>query len=97
MSSVKYGGVSSNSATVEATKFAGPYKSHEKPSSQFLGLIVMSHSLGEVWIRIQDISVVLPLFYVSLENHVYLSRGVQVIDAAWRIAMKIVAGVGDLV
>jgi hypothetical protein len=48
MSSVKYGGVSSNSATVEATKFAGPYKSHEKPSSQFLGLIVMSHSLGEV-------------------------------------------------
>jgi hypothetical protein len=25
---VKYGGVSSNSATVEATKFAGPHKSH---------------------------------------------------------------------
>jgi hypothetical protein len=26
----------------------------EKPSGTFLGLIVMSHWLGEVWIRIQD-------------------------------------------
>jgi hypothetical protein len=32
-----------------------------------------------------------------LENHVCLSRGVQVAGAAWRAAMKIVAGVGDLV
>jgi hypothetical protein len=32
-----------------------------------------------------------------LENHVYLSRGVQVADAAWHSTMRIVAGVGDLV
>jgi hypothetical protein len=32
----------------------------EKPSGQFLGLIVMSHWLGEVWNRIRDSSVVLP-------------------------------------
>jgi hypothetical protein len=44
----------------------------EQPSSQFLGLILMSHWLGEVWIWIWDISVVLPLFFVSLENHVLL-------------------------
>jgi hypothetical protein len=37
----------------------------------------------------------LSLFH--LENHVCLSRGVQVAGAAWRAAMKIVAGVGDLV
>jgi hypothetical protein len=33
----------------------------EKLSGQFLGLIMMSHWLGEVWIRIQDILVVWPL------------------------------------
>jgi hypothetical protein len=32
-----------------------------------------------------------------LENRVCLSRGVQVAGAAWRTAMRIVAGVGDLV
>jgi hypothetical protein len=32
-----------------------------------------------------------------LENRVCLSRGVQVAGAAWRAAMRIVAGVGDLV
>jgi hypothetical protein len=32
-----------------------------------------------------------------LENHVCLSRGVQVAGAAWRVAMRTVAGVGDLV
>jgi hypothetical protein len=32
-----------------------------------------------------------------LENHVCLSRGVQVAGAAWRKATRIVAGVGDLV
>jgi hypothetical protein len=37
----------------------------------------------------------LPLFY--LENHVCLSRGVQVASAAWRAAVRIVVGVGDLV
>jgi hypothetical protein len=32
-----------------------------------------------------------------LENHVCLSRGVQVAGTAWCAAMRIVAGVGDLV
>ncbi len=35
----------------------------EKPSGQFLGLIVMSHWLGEVWIQIRD-SFVLFFFYL---------------------------------
>jgi hypothetical protein len=37
------------------------YKNFEKPSGQFLSLIVMSHWLSDVWIQIQDISFVLPL------------------------------------
>jgi hypothetical protein len=37
----------------------------------------------------------LPLF--RSENHVCLSRGVQVAGAAWRAATRTVAGVGDLV
>jgi hypothetical protein len=41
--------------------------------------------------------VVLPLFFVSLENRVCLSRGVQVVGATWRAATSIVAGLGDLV
>jgi hypothetical protein len=32
-----------------------------------------------------------------VENHVCLSHGVQVLGAAWRTAMSIVAGVGDIV
>jgi hypothetical protein len=32
-----------------------------------------------------------------VENHVCLSRGVQVTGAAWWVVMKIMAGVGDLV
>jgi hypothetical protein len=36
-----------------------------------------------------------PLFH--LENRVCLSHGVQVAGAAWHAAMRIVAGVGDLV
>jgi hypothetical protein len=32
-----------------------------------------------------------------LENHVCLSRGVQVVGAAWHGAMRTMAGVGDLV
>jgi hypothetical protein len=31
------------------------------------------------------------------ENHVCMSRGVQVAGAAWRATTRIVAGVGDLV
>jgi hypothetical protein len=37
----------------------------------------------------------LSLFH--LENHVCLSRGVQVAGVAWHIVMRIMAGVGDLV
>jgi hypothetical protein len=75
------------------------YVSHfiEKPSGQFLILIVMSHWLVEVWIRIQDILVVLLLSLFCLKNHVCLSRGVQVAGAAWRAVTRIMAGVGDLV
>jgi hypothetical protein len=68
----------------------------KKPTGQFLGLIVMSHWLGEVWIRIPDISIILPLSLFRAENRVYLSRGVQVAGAAWQAATRIVAGVGDL-
>jgi hypothetical protein len=32
-----------------------------------------------------------------VENRVCLSRDVQVVGAAWRVAMRTVAGVGDLV
>jgi hypothetical protein len=68
----------------------------EKPSGQFLGLIVMSHWLGEVWIQIRD-SFVFVLSLFRSENHVYLSRGVQVAGVAWCAATRTVAGVGDLV
>jgi hypothetical protein len=41
------------------------------------------------------------LFYLYLcfllENRVCLSRSVQVADVAWRVATRIVVGVGDLV
>jgi hypothetical protein len=35
-------------------------------------------------------------YFVSLENHVCLSRGVQVAGAAWHAVMRIMAVVGDL-
>jgi hypothetical protein len=35
--------------------------------------------------------------FVLLENHVCLSRGVQVVGAACRAVTRIMAGVGDLV
>jgi hypothetical protein len=41
--------------------------------------------------------VVLPLSFIRLENRVYLYHSVQVVGAAWRAAMRIVVGVGDLV
>jgi hypothetical protein len=37
------------------------------------------------------------LLPVHVENRVCLSCGVQVIGATWRVAMRIMAGVGDLV
>jgi hypothetical protein len=39
----------------------------KKPSGQFLGLIMMSHWFGEIWIQIWDISLVLP-HYLSCEE-----------------------------
>jgi hypothetical protein len=39
----------------------------------------------------------LSFIFVSLENRVYLSRGVQVAGAAWRAATRTMVGVGDLV
>jgi hypothetical protein len=68
----------------------------EKSSGQYLGLIVMSHWFVVVWIRIREVLVILPLS-VHVENHICLSRDVLVISATRRIAMRIVAGVGDLV
>jgi hypothetical protein len=37
------------------------------------------------------------LSFFRLENHVCLSRGVQVAGAAWRAPTRTVTGVGDLV
>jgi hypothetical protein len=37
-----------------------------------------------------------PFILFCLKNHVCLSCDVQVVGAAWRAAMRIVAGVGDL-
>jgi hypothetical protein len=45
----------------------------------------------------RTVSFVLPLSLFRLENRVCLSHGVQLVGAAWRAAMSIVAGVGDLV
>jgi hypothetical protein len=40
---------------------------------------------------------VFPLFLFHLENRVCLSRGVQVVGAAWRVTTRIMAGVEYLV
>jgi hypothetical protein len=40
---------------------------------------------------------VLPLSLFRVENHVCLSLGMQVAGVVWRAAMRIMAGVGDLV
>jgi hypothetical protein len=51
--------------------------------------------------RFEFESMIFWLFYLlslfHLENHVCLSYGVQVVGAAWHAAMRIIAGVGDLV
>jgi hypothetical protein len=69
----------------------------KKPSGQYLGLIVISNLPALVWIWIWETSVVLPHYLVRMENRLCLSRGVYVIGATWRVATRIVAGVGDLV
>jgi hypothetical protein len=56
----------------------------------------MSHWLVDVWIRIQDILVVLHLSLFRLETCVCLSRGVHVAGVAWHATMRIMAGVVDL-
>jgi hypothetical protein len=43
------------------------------------------------------VSFYFPFILFRLENRVCLSRGVQVASAAWRAAMRTVAGVGDQV
>jgi hypothetical protein len=42
-------------------------------------------------------SVCFTLFLFHLENCVCLSHGVQVAGAAWRVATRIMVGVGDLI
>jgi hypothetical protein len=72
-------------------------KPPEKPSSQFLGLIMMSHWLAEDWIWIWDSLVVLPSYLFCVENCDCLSRGVQVVGVVWWAVTRIMAEVGDLV
>jgi hypothetical protein len=45
----------------------------------------------------RTVSMVLPLSLYRVENRVCLSHGVQVAGVIYRTAMRIVAGVGDLV
>jgi hypothetical protein len=45
----------------------------------------------------ETVSFYFSFIFVSLENRVYLSHGVQVVGVAWRAAMRTVAGVRDLV
>jgi hypothetical protein len=45
----------------------------------------------------RTVSFCFSFIFVSLENRVCLSRGVQVAGAAWCAATRTVAGVGDLV
>jgi hypothetical protein len=40
--------------------------------------------------------IILPLIFVSLENRVCFSRAVQVAGVAWRVATRIMVGVGEL-
>jgi hypothetical protein len=47
-------------------------KKSDKPSGQFLDLIVMSHWVGEVWIRIWDIFVVLPHYLSYGESRLFV-------------------------
>jgi hypothetical protein len=51
------------------------------------------------WFKFE--SGIFQLFYLYLcflvENHICLSRGVQVVGTTWRTATRIMAGVGDLV
>jgi hypothetical protein len=70
---------------------------YEKPSGQYIGLIcdksLTCHGLNSN-LRHFGGSTTISLFHV--ENHVCLSRGVQVTGATWRAGTRIVARVGDL-
>jgi hypothetical protein len=76
----------------------GPIKEEiEKQSGQYLGFIC-DESLTCRGLNLNPGhfrgSAILLLFHV--ENHICLSRGVHVAGATWRITMRIVAGVEDL-
>jgi hypothetical protein len=45
----------------------------------------------------ETVSLCFSFIFFCSENHVCLSRGVQVVGAAWRAVTRTVAGVGDLV
>jgi hypothetical protein len=68
---------------------------YEKPSGQYIGLIcdesLTCHGLNSN-LRHFGGSTTISLFHV--ENHVCLSRGVQVTGATWRAGTRIVARVG---
>jgi hypothetical protein len=55
----------------------------------------MSNWPASIWIRIWEASVIWPL-PIRVENHICLSRDVQVTGAAWWAATRIMAGVRDL-
>jgi hypothetical protein len=68
----------------------------EKPSSQYLGLFMMSNWLTSVWIWIQEFSVVLPHYPVTcVENRICLSRDMQVTSLIWQAVMRIMTIVGE--
>jgi hypothetical protein len=37
------------------------------------------------------------LYFCFVENRIFLSHGLPVTGAAWRVATRVMAGVGDLV
>jgi hypothetical protein len=69
----------------------------EKPSGQFLGLIVMSHWLGEVWIWIRDSSFCFSFIFLSFGESRLLVSWCAGSRSAWCAATRIMEGVGDLV
>ena len=69
----------------------------EKPSGQCLGLICDESLTCRGLNSNSGHFVCFTFIFVRVENRVCLSRDIQVAGAAWRPAMRIMAGVGDLV
>jgi hypothetical protein len=69
----------------------------EKPSGQNLGLICDESLTCRGLDSNPGCFGSFTFILVHVENHVCLSRGVQVVGATWWPATRIVAGVGDLV